>query len=116
MMEPFDPRKVEELIRSFAGENVYIHLETTNGVYTNREDPSFLNASAFIRNAQIRFQEGRVAGSGPYRVGLKLDRGWVYGDGLTHYLLDEKGRLLLAGLNQKGQLAIALELSRTPFE
>ena len=115
-MEPIDKTKVQELIDRFVNEDVYIHLETTNGAYASHRDPSVFNAGAFIRNARIRYEKGTVAGEGPYRVGLKTALGWVYGEGLTHYEWDDKNRLLLHGLDPSGKLAVALEISKTPFE
>ncbi|WAA12231.1 YojF family protein [Fervidibacillus halotolerans] len=115
-MQLIDKTIVQNYIDSFANKEIFIHLETTNGAYASHKDESFLNAGAFIRNAKIRFSLGKITGEGPYRIGLKLDSGWVYGEGLTHFERDEKGRLLMAGLNSKGQLAIALELSETPFD
>jgi len=115
-VEPIRKEKVQALIDRFAGKDLYIHLETTNGAYASHRDPSFLSAGAFIRNAAIRYEYGKIAGEGPYRVGLKMKDGWIYGEGLTHYELDEKGRLLMAGHDDKGRLAVALELSPEPFE
>jgi len=41
--------------------------------------------------------------------------GWIYAEGLTDYEVDAAGRLLLAGHDGDGRLAIALELSLEPF-
>ena len=46
---------------------------------------------------------------------LKLPSGWIYAQGITHYTLDEHNRLLMAGLGPDGKLAVALEISETPF-
>ncbi len=70
---------------------------------------------AYIRNGKVRYERGTITGVGPYRVGLKMEDGWIYGEGLTDFEIDEKGRLLLAGHDGDGRLAIALELSVTPF-
>ncbi|NEU32336.1 YojF family protein [bacterium LRH843] len=115
-METISVNAVQKLINDFARQQVYLHLETTNGAYATHVDNSFFSASAYIRNAKVSYQHGKIIGDGPYRVGLKLDIGWIYAEGLTHYELDEKGRLLLAGLGNDGKLAVALELSKTPFE
>lgn len=115
-MQPIEIEKVQEYINQFANKEVYIHLETTNGAYATHKDASFFNAGAFIRNARIRYELGKIVGDGPFRVGLKLDIGWVYGEGLTHFELDEHGRLLMAGHDHQGRLAIALEISKTPFK
>ena len=106
---------LQELLNSFANKDVYIHLETTNGSYATHYDANVFNAGAFIRNVQLRYELGKVAGDSPHRVGLKMEHGWVYAQGITHYQLDEQGRLLMAGLDYEGKLAIALEISETPF-
>ncbi|WP_312476832.1 YojF family protein [Neobacillus sp.] len=115
-MESIDVKSVQDTINSFANQDVYLHLETTNGAYASHNDQSFFSAGAYIRNALVRYELGKITGNGPYRVGLKINLGWVYAEGLTHFEVDEQGRLLLAGHDQKGKLAVALELSRTPFE
>lgn len=107
--------KLQELLNNFANKDVYIHLETTNGSYAAHYDEKFFNAGAFIRNARIRYELGKVVGEAPHRVGLKMEHGWVYAQGITHYELDDKGRLLMAGLDYTGKLAIALQISETPF-
>ncbi|PLS18404.1 DUF1806 domain-containing protein [Bacillus sp. M6-12] len=107
---------VQRTIDSMAGKDIFLHLETTNGAYATHKDESFFSAGAYIRNAKIRYELGKIVGEGPFRVGLKLEIGWVYGEGITHFELDDKGRLLLAGLDNTGKLAVALELSETPFE
>lgn len=106
---------LQELLNSFANKDVYIHLETTNGAYATHYDENFFNAGAFIRNVKIRYELGKVIADNPNRVGLKMEHGWVYAQGITHYELDQKGRLLMAGLDFSGKLAIALEISETPF-
>lgn len=45
-----------------------------------------------------------------------MDHGWVYAEGITHWEVDDKERLLLAGHDNQGRLAVALELSLTPFK
>lgn len=109
---------VEELqqhLNRFATQDVFIHLETTNGSYATHFDANVFNAGAFIRNIQIRYELGKVVGDSPHRVGLKMEHGWVYAQGITHFQLDEQGRLLMAGLDHAGKLAVALEISATPF-
>ncbi|MDT8860640.1 YojF family protein [Alkalihalobacillus sp. MEB130] len=115
-MEAITLHDVQRLIDSFANQDVYLHLETTNGAYASHNDASFFSASAYIRNAKIQYDHGKILGDGPYRVGLKLDIGWVYAEGLTHFELDDLGRLLLAGHGHDGKLAVALQISKTPFE
>ena len=115
-MEPISISQVQKHIDSFAGQEVYIHLETTNGAYASHFNESFFSAGAYIRNAKVSYEHGKIVGEGPYRVGLKMEIGWIYAEGLTHYELDEYGRLLLAGHDFDGKMAVALEISKTPFE
>ncbi|MCZ2257473.1 YojF family protein [Sporosarcina sp. G11-34] len=114
-MEIVQPEKLQKLINTFAHKDVYIHLETTNGSYAGHFKEGFFNAGAFIRNVVVKFELGKVAGNSPHRVGLKLPSGWIYAQGITHALLDEHGRLLMAGLDPEGKLAVSLEISETPF-
>ncbi|WJY26575.1 YojF family protein [Sporosarcina trichiuri] len=114
-MEPVKQEELQKLIDSFAGKDVYIHLETTNGAYAAHFQEGFFNAGAFIRNIVVNYELGKVAGESPHRVGLKLPSGWIYAQGITHYELDEYGRLLMAGLGPDGKLAVALQISETPF-
>jgi hypothetical protein len=115
-LELIDVQSVQEAINGFANKDVYIHLETTNGAYASHTDQSFFSAGAYIRNALVRYELGKITGTGPFRVGLKIQLGWVYAEGLTHFELDEEGHLLLAGHDNAGKLAVALEISCSPFE
>ncbi|MFH5779537.1 YojF family protein [Heyndrickxia oleronia] len=115
-MEPIQISAVQEKINELSGKTVYIHLETTNGAYASHFNESFFSAGAYIRNAQVSYEHGKIIGDGPYRVGLKLAIGWIYAEGLTHFEVDDLGRLLLAGHGYDGKLAVALEISKTPFE
>ena len=115
-MKPIDLLDSQKALQSYAGLQVYLHLETTNGAYATHNDESFFSAGAFIRNVSICFEEGKIIGDGPYRVGLRMKEGWVYAEGITHYEIDEFGRLLMAGLDQNGRLAVAFEISTAPFD
>jgi hypothetical protein len=116
-MEPIKNHlQVQEAINRYANQDVYIHLETTNGAYASHHDQTFFSAGAYIRNALVRYEHGKIIGTDPYRVGLKINLGWIYAEGLTHFEVDEEDRLLLAGHDNKGKLAVALEISPTPFE
>ena len=44
-----------------------------------------------------------------------MNIGWIYAEGLTHFEVDEQDRLLLAGHDYKGKLAVALQISKKPF-
>lgn len=114
-MKEVNQAELQELLNSFANKDVYIHLETTNGSYAAHYDEKFFNAGAFIRNVKLNYELGKVVGDSPHRVGLKMQHGWVYAQGITHYELDNQGRLLMAGLDFTGKLAVALEISESPF-
>ncbi|MEX2355957.1 MAG: DUF1806 family protein [Thermaerobacterales bacterium] len=108
-MEPIQWSAVQDSLNAFSGAAAYLHLETTRGAYTKS------TFGAFARNVPIQFSRAHLAGEGPYRVGLKLDQGWIYAEGLTHWELDACGRLLLAGHDEEGRLTVALQLSRSAF-
>lgn len=115
-METVIVEDVQKELDRFAHQDVYIHLETTNGAYASHYDENFFSSGAYIRNALIQYEHGKITGINPYRVGLKLPIGWVYAEGITHFEVDAQGRLLLAGHDYQGKLAVALQISRTPFE
>lgn len=108
-MQPIDPAAVDRQLQDFTGKEVYFHVETTQGAYTKG------TTGAFARNVTARVRRAGVAGEGPYRVGVKIEHGWVYAEGLTHWQLDDQGRLLLAGHDDEGHLTVALQLSLQPF-
>ncbi|MBS4190012.1 YojF family protein [Bacillus sp. FJAT-49705] len=114
-MEPVIFEQVQKEIDRLAKKDVYIHLETTNGAYASHFDKTFFSSGAYIRNALLQYEHGKITGKGPYRVGLKMSFGWVYAEGITHFEIDEQGHLLLAGHDFEGKLAVALQLSETPF-
>lgn len=116
-MKPIVREEVQAALQPFVEEPVFIHLETTNGAYAaeNQRGPRTMAVSAYIRNAAVRFSRATIAGSGPYRAGLQMDHGWIYAEGLTDWEIDQHGRLLLAGHDSEGRLAVCLHLSKTPF-
>lgn len=114
-MNPLDPDFVQAELDALAGQDTYMHLETTTGSYTALGPDKVPPCIVFVRNARIRFERGAVKGEGPYRVGLKMDHGWVYGDGLTHAETDDSGHLLMAGFDDHGRLRLAFQLGREPF-
>ena len=115
-MEKINQQAVQDKINDLANKDVYIHLETTNGAYASHFDEEAYNVGAFIRNAHVRYQHGKIISTGgSYRVGLKLDIGWVYAEGVTDFVVDDKDRLLMAGHDREGRLMVALEISETPF-
>lgn len=115
-MESVTPQAVQKELERFANKDVYIHLETTNGAYASHHDETFFSSGAYIRNALVKYERGKITGTGPYRVGLKMPIGWIYAEGITHFEVDDKDRLLLVGHDYQGKLAVCLELSLIPFE
>jgi hypothetical protein len=115
-MDPVNVKDVQEALDSFKDKEVYLHMETTNGAYASHFNDKFFSAGAYIRNAKLSYERAKITGPGPYRVGLKIPFGWVYAEGITHYEIDSKNRLLLAGHDYDGKLAVALQLSETAFE
>lgn len=106
---------MQAVLERLAGQEVYLHLETTTGAYAAQRQPGAMAVGAFLRNGKVRYQRGTLAGAGPYRVGLQTEQGWVYAEGLTDFEIDAQGRLLMAGHLAEGQLAVALQLGLTPF-
>ncbi|OAB28438.1 hypothetical protein PMSD_22180 [Paenibacillus macquariensis subsp. defensor] len=114
-MQPIDQASVQLVIDQLKDEELYIHLEMTTGAYASHNDDSKLTASTFIRNGIIRYTLGSIEGSGPFRVGLKINEGWVYSQGLTHWDESDSERLILAGHDNEGKLVVSLQLSKEPF-
>lgn len=114
-MQLIDREKVQARIDSLTNIEVYIHMEMTMGAYTSHRDQSVHPASNFIKNAKITFEHGMITESSPYRVGLKLDGGWVYAEGMTHWDETDDERLILSGNAKDGKLIAALQLSKEPF-
>lgn len=115
-MQPIDITKVQEKIDELLNERIYLHLETSTGSYVGVENEDTLPACAYIRNGLIQYTEGKVVkNEGWYSVGLKIDGGWVYAEGLTDWELTDEGKLLLGGHDKEGNLKIGLQLSKEPF-
>jgi hypothetical protein len=114
-MQLIDQASVQIVIDQFKDQDLYIHLEMTTGAYASHNDKSKFTASTFIRNGIIRYSLGSIEGSGPFRVGLKIDQGWIYSQGLTHWEETDNERLILAGHDNEGKLVVSLQLSKEPF-
>lgn len=83
----------------------------------NLKEPGKIVTCAYVRNGKLTYHEGKITGNGPiYQIGLKLEDGWLYSEGLTDWELTGNGKLLLGGHDQEGNLNIALGLSFQPFE
>lgn len=115
-MQLINQSEVQRRIDILKDQDLYIHLEMTTGAYAAHVDSSKHPAATFITNAIIRYSHGSISGSeGPYRVGLKMEQGWIYSEGLTHYEESETERLIMAGHDSQGKLVVSLQLSRQPF-
>ena len=86
-MHLIEPQAVQHVLDSLKDQDLYLHMEMTTGAYASLRDSSKFTASTFVSNGLIRFTHGSIAGGGPYRVGLKTATGWVYSEGLTHWVL-----------------------------
>ncbi|MFD2611275.1 DUF1806 family protein [Paenibacillus gansuensis] len=101
-MNPIRKEEVERGFQAFIGIETYLHSEAT----------SYL----FVRNFKVKISHAFIAGEGPYRAALRFDgNGWLRIEGLTHYEIDEHGRLLLAGFDDKGRMHTALHLGKEAF-
>ncbi|WP_110111915.1 YojF family protein [Bacillus sp. CGMCC 1.16541] len=114
-MQPIEKKSVQQHLTNFFNKEVYVHLETTNGAYASHFNEKVMTVGAFIRNAKVHIKQGKITGDSPYRVGLEMPIGWVYAEGLTDWEINDQGQLLLAGHDFEGRLAVALQISETPF-
>ena len=114
-MQLINQQEILYRIDMLKDQELYIHLEMTTGAYASHLDSSKHPAATFITNAKIQYSHGSISGNGPYRVGLKMEQGWIYSEGLTHFEESETERLIMAGHDGQGKLIVALQLSREPF-
>lgn len=114
-MKPIERDIIQNRLDAMTHQPLYIHLEMTMGAYTAHRDQSVHPASNFIKNALITYEHGKISDSWPFRVGLKMDGGWVYTEGLTHYDETDDERLILSGNDKEGKLIVALQLSKERF-
>ncbi|PAV27772.1 hypothetical protein CIL05_20385 [Virgibacillus profundi] len=115
-MKPIEIENVQKILGRFTNKEIYVHLETTNGAYASHINEKAYNVGAYIRNAKVSFNQAKIVGDGKkYRVGLKLEMGWIYAEGLTDWVMHEETKLLLAGHDREGRLMVSLQLSETPF-
>ncbi|WP_163970524.1 YojF family protein [Oceanobacillus halotolerans] len=116
-MKPIEKENVQATLERFINKDVYIHIETTNGAYASHFNDKAYNVGAYVRNATVRFTQAKIVGDGNvYRVGLKMEKGWIYAEGLTDWVIHEEEKLLLAGHDREGRLMVSLQISETPFD
>ncbi|MRG84748.1 YojF family protein [Salinibacillus xinjiangensis] len=115
-MKAIELDEVQKALDQYSNRDVYIHLETTNGAYAKHFDRNAYNVGAFIRNAEVRYTRAKLVDAGDaFRVGLKMDKGWIYAEGVTDWELNEDGQLLMAGHDSEGRVMVALQISENPF-
>lgn len=116
-MKAIELNEVQEHLDHFLNKAVYVHVETTNGAYSSHFGDEAFNVGAYVRNAQVKYSQAKIvdAANSSYRVGLKLEFGWIYAEGLTDFELYEGNKLLMAGHDPGGRLLVSLEISETPF-
>lgn len=115
-MKPIQMEDVQDALDEFLNKPVYVHVETTNGAYAGHLN-NIANVGAYVRNAQVTFSLAKIVeADAGYRVGLKLEHGWIYAEGLTDWTTENGSNLLLAGHDAEGRLMVALEMSETPFQ
>ena len=116
-MKPIEMDFVQQWLNDFTNKEVYVHVETTNGAYSSHFGEEAFNVGAYVRNAKVQFNQAKIvqADGHSYRIGLKLEFGWIYVEGLTDCEVYEETKLLLAGLDGAGRLMVALQISETPF-
>lgn len=114
-MKPIDLERVQQILTNSIGKDVYVHLETTNGAYASHFNNEAVNVGAYIRNARISFSQAKIVqDDASFRVGLKMDFGWVYAEGLSDFE-EFNGALLLAGHDAEGRVMVSLQISDQPF-
>src|SRR5699024_12084895 len=110
-MQPIEQKKIQEKIDEFLNERIYLHLETSTGSYVGVQQKDTLPACAYIRNGVIEFTEGKIVeNEGWYSVGLKIDDGGGYAEGLTEWEVTGDGKLLGGGGDKEGDLKIGGEV------
>lgn len=114
-MKPINQSRVQQLLSNWVNADVYVHLETTNGAYASHFNNEAVNVGAYIRNAHISFTQAKIVqDETSFRVGLKMEFGWVYAEGLSDFE-ELDGALLLAGHDSEGRVMVALQISEQPF-
>lgn len=116
-MEAIDQEAVQRKLDEYKDKDIYIHVETTNGAYASHFGEKAFNVGAYVRNARVHYSEGKIVKGevNSYRIGLKLEFGWIFVEGLTDWEIYNENQLLLSGLDDAGRLMAGLQLSLEPF-
>src|SRR5690625_769345 len=115
-MEPIDINNVQQELDLRINKEVYIHLETTNGAYASHVNEKAFNVGVYARNISMSFTQAKIVGDGKaFCVGLKLEKGWIYAEGLTDWEIYDNSKFLLAGHDDRGRIMVALQISEKPF-
>lgn len=116
-MKAIEIDAVQKEIDRLKGRNVYVHVETTSGAYASHFGDDVFNVGAYVRNARVKYTEGKIVkgDAHSYRVGLKLEFGWIFVEGLTDWEIYKDNQLLLSGLDDDGRLMVGLQISEEPF-
>ncbi|HEX6593062.1 MAG TPA: YojF family protein [Bacillota bacterium] len=116
-MKPIKIDEAQSMLNHFIHKDVYVHVETTNGAYASHVNEKAYNVGIYVRNATVRFSQAKIVSDGKFfRVGLKMEKGWIYAEGLTDWEIYEDAKLLFAGHDEDGRLMVALQISETPFD
>lgn len=108
---------VQKEIETFKNCPIYFHLEFSMGSYIGVDNQDAIPTSAYIRNGKTTFSQGKIVeNNGINSVGLQIEDGWIYAQGLTDWEKTVDGKLLLAGHDQDGNLTVGLQLSHHAFE
>ena len=68
-MEPVIAETVQKKLEQFVNQNVYVHLETTNGAYASHNDESFFSLAPIFVMHLYNSKEVKLQEMGP----LELD-------------------------------------------
>jgi hypothetical protein len=68
-MVPITKDDIQKHLDVLVNKEVYVHLETTTGAYSAHMNENNMTVVAFIRNAKVSFDQAKITGQGPFRVG-----------------------------------------------
>ncbi|MEW9702012.1 DUF1806 family protein [Paenibacillus sp. SI8] len=102
-MQLIEADKLRQILQGFEGKDVYVHVE--------------VNPGALLRNVRVKVRQAHLAGTGAYRIALRIEEeGWIRVEGITHFHIDHRGRLLTAGYDDRNRIAAVLQVGLYPFD